>query len=335
MSRHLLVADIGGTKTLLQRVELDDDGLHPSSQVRYASGDFPNLERLVETFLDAEGTAPPIEGACLAIAAPIVDTGDGQRARVTNLPWEVDSRSLERSCGIARVRLVNDFEAAAYGIDTLDADALAVLQQGKARPGAPRLVVGAGTGLGVAQLLRCGHEYQVVPSEGGHGDFAPGDELQIGLLRELMARYGHVSVERLVSGSGLVAIYEFLNRDGQAPTVEILQANTACDDPAAAVSTEARRDPAGTAARAVTLFVEIYGAAVGNLALVNLPYGGIFLAGGIAAKLLDQLKDGRFLDAMARKGRMSHLLADMPLAVVTETDLGLRGAARLATKLLV
>jgi len=333
MRRHLLVADVGGTKTLVQRVMVDEDGLHASREVRYPSADFQDLETLVEAFLKSEDEALPIEGACLAIAAPIVDTGDGQRARVTNLPWELDSRSVESRCGIARVRLVNDFEAAAYGIDTLTDDELAVLQRGKPRPRAPRLVVGAGTGLGVAQLLWYGGEYEVVPSEGGHGDFAPADELQIALLRDLMVRYGHVSVERLVSGSGLVAIYEFLNRDGQAPAIGALQARTARDDPAAAVSAEARRDANGTAARAVTLFVEIYGAAVGNLALVNLPYGGIYLAGGIAAKLLDRLRDGRFLDAMARKGRMTHLLADMPVAVVTETDLGLRGAARLAKKL--
>jgi glucokinase len=335
MRRHLLVADVGGTKTLLQRVMVDEDGLHASREVRYPSADFQDLETLVEAFLKSEGEAPPIEGACLAIAAPIVDTGDGQRARVTNLPWELDSRSLESRCGIAQVRLVNDFEAAAYGIDTLTDEELAVLQRGKVRSGAPRLVVGAGTGLGVAQLLCCNREYQVVPSEGGHGDFAPADEVQIALLRDLMVRYGHVSVERLVSGSGLVAIYEFLNRDGQAQTIGALRASTAQDDAAAAVSAEARRDPHGTAARAVTLFIEIYGAVVGNLALVNLPYGGIYLAGGIAAKLLDRLRDGRFLDAMARKGRMTSLLADMPVAVVTETDLGLRGAARLAKKLFV
>ena len=195
--------------------------------------------------------------------------------------------------------------------------------------------MGAGTGLGVAQLLWCGGEYQVVPSEGGHGDFAPADELQTTLLRELMARYGHVSVERVVSGPGLVAIYEFLSQDGQAPAIGALQTRTALDDPAAAVSAEAQRDLNGTAARAVALFIEIYGAVVGNLALVNLPYGGIFLAGGIATKLLDRLRDGRFLDTMVRKGRMTHLLADMPVAVVTETDLGLRGAARLAKKLFI
>jgi glucokinase len=332
MKRHLLVADVGGTKTLMQRVTVDNDGLHPSREVRYPSADFHDLETLVETFLRSEDKAPPIEGACLAIAAPIADAGGRQRARVTNLPWELDSRSLETRCGIAQVRLVNDFEAAAYGIDTLTDDELAILQRGKQRSGAPRLVVGAGTGLGVAQLLCCKREYQVVPSEGGHCDFAPADEVQIALLRNLTTRYGHVSVERLVSGSGLVAIYEFLNQDGQAHTIEALQALTARDDPAAAVSTEAQRDPNGVAARAVSLFVEIYGAVVGNLALVNLPYGGIYLAGGIAAKLLDRLRDGRFLGAMARKGRMTHLLSDMPVAVVTETDLGLRGAARLAKK---
>jgi len=333
MRRQLLVADVGGTKTLLQRVMVDEGGLHASHKVRYPSADFPDLETLVEMFLNSEDKAPPIEGACLAIAAPIVDTGDGQRARVTNLPWELDSRSLESRCGIARVRLVNDFEAAAYGIDTLTDDELVVLQRGKLRSGAPRLVVGAGTGLGVAQLLWCNREYQVVPSEGGHGDFAPTDEVQIALLRDLMVRYGHVSVERLVSGSGLVAIYEFLNRDDPAHSIGALQTLTAQDDAAAAVSAAARRDPDGTAALAVTLFVEIYGAAVGNLALVNLPYGGIYLAGGIAAKLLDRLRDGRFLEAMARKGRMTRLLADMPVAVVTDTDLGLRGAARLAKNL--
>jgi glucokinase len=330
MTRHLLVADIGGTKTLLQLLAVDEDAPRVLREARYESAGFKDLDSLVHTFFGAGERPATIDAACMAVAGPIVQTPDGQRSTVTNLPWVLDSQALAASCGIRRARLINDFEAVAYGIEVLCPADLVVLQPGRPRPDSPRLVVGAGTGLGVAQLIHCAGQPVVLPSEGGHTDFAPVNEQQISLLRHMMTQLDHVSVERLLSGPGLLAIYEFLRSTAQGPELVTLQELTAQEDPAAAVSIHAARDRDSVAAQAMAVFVDIYGAQVGNLALLSLPYGGIFLAGGIAAKILDEMRDGRFTTAMMGKGRMTRLLTEMPVAVVTNPNVGLLGAARRA-----
>lgn len=314
MASTFLAADIGGTKTLLQRVDAVGGMLRQQS---YPSADYADLGDLLAAFL--QGEAAPV-AACLAVAGPV----DGRRMRFTNLPWEVDADGLQTRLGIPRIELVNDFTAVGLGIAALQADDLFTLQAGCGHPQGMRLAVGAGTGLGVAFLSRQGDGYVVHPSEGGHVDFAPADALQMDLLRYLQTRHGHVSWERLVSGPGIVAIHDFLRDSGRA-------GGPGAED-AAQVAARADAGDSG-AEQALALFVELYGAYVGNAALLTLPRGGIYLAGGIATKLLARMQSGGFLRSFLDKGRYAELLAGLPLHIVTHPNVGLLGATQAALKL--
>jgi glucokinase len=314
MAQTWLSADVGGTKTQLQLVDATGDVLRWQS---YPSAGYADLGDILATFL---GAGDPPVAACLAVAGPV----DGRRMRFTNLPWEVDADRLQARLGIARIELVNDFTAVGLGIAALQPDDLLTLQEGQVQAQGMRLAVGAGTGLGVAFLSWQGEGYVVHPSEGGHVDFAPADELQMALLRYLQARHGHVSWERLVSGPGIVAIHDFLRDSGRAEGLGV--------DDAAQVAARADAGDAG-ALQALELFVALYGAFVGNAALLTLPRGGIYLAGGIAAKLADHLQAGGFLRAYLDKGRYAELLASLPLHIVMHPNVGLLGATQLALKL--
>lgn len=322
----LLAGDIGGTKTWLRlgferggRVETVRDGL-------YRNGDYAGLGAVVGDFLK-EGSDPPAT-ACFAVAGPVA----GRRVRLTNLPWEIDADAVAAEFGIARVRLVNDFEAVGHGIGALAQDDLLTLQAGDPVDGAVRAVIGAGTGLGMAMLVPDGARWRVLPSEGGHADFGPGDERQIGLLRFLADRFGHVSWERVVSGPGLVALYEYLRHGSPDRETAELREAARTGDAAAAISRFAGSGDA-LCAEALDLFVAAYGAAAGNLALVSLARGGVFVAGGIAARITERLAEGGFLRAFLAKGRYEDLLRRIPLHVVTNPRVGLMGAAQVAAGL--
>lgn len=328
---RLLAADIGGTKTLLAIIEVDGDAWHTVREQRYEATAFDDFDTLLTTFISADGGRDAtIDRGCIAVAGPL--SADGQRARVTNLDWELDTASLSVIAG-APLTLINDFAAVGHGIDRLDSRDLVMLQSGQPQRHAPRVVVGAGTGLGVGQQVWQGDHYAVMASEGGHVDFAPIGALQRELLAWMEQRLGgHVSVERLVSGPGLVTLHEFLcaldpSRIGLAPEQVM-----AAEDPAATIAMAAETD--ALAARALDLFVSIYGAHAGNLALITLPRAGLYIAGGIAPKLIDHLRDGRFLAAFNDKGRMSHLTAAMPVAVIMNQKVGLLGAMRVAVETL-
>jgi glucokinase len=234
----------------------------------------------------------------------------GGRATVTNLGWEIEEQALANACGIARVSLINDFYAVALGVPLLGKDDLLPLQQGKRDRTAPAGVLGAGTGLGEAILLHFGGTHHVLASEGGHQDFAPQDEEQTRLFLELHRRYGHVSWERLVSGMGLVNIFTFLGGEEIEPA-EIAER---------ADSGEER------ATRAFEIFVDLYGAEAGNLALRVLARGGVYLAGGIAAKNSARFTDGRFMEAFLRKGRFRELMETIPVDLILNEEVGLLGA---------
>ncbi len=311
MTRHLvLCGDIGGTKTLLAVAALDGDRVDLVLERRYADRDFAAFADLARAFVDEART--PVERACFGVAGPV----DGRRAAVTNFPWGIDADALETIVG-APVALANDFVAAAHGIDLLQPERVVTLQAGEPVPRAPQLVIGAGTGLGVAFRIWQGGRYGVIGGEGGHAGFSPADERQADLWRFLRGELGRVRVEHVVSGPGLARIHDFLRGDrGAARAPEEIAAGA---------------DP--DACAALELFLGCYGAAAGDYALAVLARGGVWLAGGIAPRVLPQLRSGSFLAAFNAKGVHSPLAARFPVQVVLDERLGLLGAAKLAAGL--
>lgn len=317
---RVLAGDIGGTKTLLALLERGPDGLRVLVRERYESARHPGLAPIVRDFL-ARPDLPAIDRAGFGVAGPVVDG----RCRVTNLPWEIDAAALQAELGLRHVALVNDFAAVAYGVTELGAGDLEVLQAGARDPHGPVALIGAGTGLGEAVLVPTPTGPRVLPSEGGHADLAPRDDTEIALLRFLLRRHHRVSYERIVSGPGLVTAYEFVIAEGLAPELADTRARMAVEDRGAVIGARALAGDDPACVRAVDLFVGLYGAEAGNLALKILPTGGLYVAGGIAGKLLPKLRAG-FLPAFLDKGRMSPLLATLPVAVVTNPEVGLLGA---------
>lgn len=325
---RLLAGDIGGTKVLLQLADFERGKFRVLAERRFASAAYTGLAPMVREFLNsANATAVP-DAACFGIAGPVEATPSGQRARTTNLPWVIETDRLKTELGMPRVRLINDFQAIGYAIDGLDPSELVTLQEGERVAGAPAGVVGAGTGLGQALLIWNGDHYESMPTEGGHVDFAPTDELQVDLLRSLTGRFERVSYERILSGAGLMSLYGFFR--GRASSKE--RAAKECDTPAA-VSAAALEGSDPAAVSALHLFVFIYGSHAGNVALSYFARGGVFIAGGIAPKILPALQDGTFMRAFADKGRMRVLMERFPVRVVTNEKAGLLGAALAASRL--
>jgi glucokinase len=306
----ILGADIGGTKILLALAE----GGNIVCERRYASRDWADFPCLLRAFL-AESGATHVAAACFGVAGP----AEGNRAKVTYLPWVIDGPALAREFGIGRTEVVNDFAAAARGVAALRDEELATLQEGRALEGAPRLLIGAGTGLGVAALLPEGGGWRVLGGEGGHVGFSPADEDQLAVWRHLHRPDGRVTAENVVSGPGLVAIYECLGK--------VSPGGTAVGD-AAAIAAAAAADP--VAQRALDLFIAAYGAFAGDLALLFMARGGVYIGGGIAPKILDRLRLGGFVGAFGRRGAHAGLMAEFPIRVVTHERLGLLGALALA-----
>lgn len=337
----LLAGDIGGTKTILRLVEASDKPLlNTLHEERYSSKDFPDLVPIVKQFLAATDTPIP-QKACFAIAGPVVNN----TAKLTNLAWFLDTWRLQEQLGIAQVALINDFAAVGYGIFGLEAEDILTLQEGKPNPEAPIGIIGAGTGLGQGFLIKTGSAYQVFPSEGGHSDFAPRTELEFQLLKYLLDKHDiqRVSVERVVSGMGIVSIYQFLRDRKIAPeSPEVAQAVRTWEqeagqeksvDPGAAIGTAAVEKRDRLSEQTMQLFVEAYGAEAGNLALKLLPYGGLYIAGGIAPKILPLLKNSSFLLNFSSKGRMRSILQDIPVHIILNLQVGLIGAAISASRL--
>lgn len=326
---RVLAGDIGGTKVWVRLADFEPGGWRLVAESRFASARYDGLLPIIREFLAASVSAPPA-AACFGIAGPISATPRGEIARVTNLPWVIEGARIAEALGIARVRLINDFQAIGYAVETLAPGDLITLQAGVRRPGAPCAVIGAGTGLGQTLLVWQTDHYDAVPTEGGHVDFAPTDELQVELLRDLAQRYGRVSYERILSGAGLVGLYAFFTARGVAPGPRpLLEA----PDPAAAVSGAALAQSDPAAVEALRLFVKVYGAYAGNVALACLAGGGVYVAGGIAPKILPALRAGEFIEAFRDKGRMAALLERIPVHLVTDEKAGLQGAAIAASRL--
>jgi len=322
----VLAADVGGTKV---NVALFAYRNGRSECLRMQSIPSHELNDLISGVKQFLGSDPPaLDAAVFGVAGPVRHG----RTRFTNLSWVVDVEELRRSLGIQRVRLINDLEATAYGILTLEPSDLLVLNAGEHVRGNVA-VIAAGTGLGEAALIWNGVEYQAVPSEGGHTDFAPRNALESALLSFLWQRYGHASYERLLSGPGVVTIYEFLRQQGHAEEPPWLAARLRAEDPAAVISQAGLQGGSALCAEALSLFTAIYGAEAGNLGLKFMATGGVYVAGGIAPKIRAKLTDGTFLAAFRDKGRMTELMDAMPVRVVLRETTALQGAGWFAARL--
>jgi len=328
----ILAGDIGGTKTLLQLSEPHGKGFDVLFEKRYVSADYASLTAMAQEFLkEAAGQVKcQVAAACFGIAGPV----SGRTARTTNLPWVLHADEMESTLGIPRVRLINDFQSVGYGIEVLQAQDMVTLQTGVPVEHGTRVIIGAGTGLGQGLLVWQGDHYEVVASEGGHADFAPTDEIQDELMIYLRQRYHWATWERAVSGRGLVNIFDFLVATKQGETSAAMFEALKTEDHAAVISRFGMAGSDALAAKAMHLFVTLYGAQAGNLALTGLATGGVYVAGGVAPKIIDKLTDGTFMQSFLNKeDRMQPLLKAMPVNVVINANVGLLGSAVAAARL--
>ena len=309
----LLAGDIGGTKTELAVFSLMDGPRQPLAHAEFPSGDYPSLEAILREFLAR--VQIPIDSAAFAVAGPVIEGA----AEITNLDWVVRLSNLQETLNLPAVTLINDLQAIALAVSILGPDEVAVLNAGVDQPGGPLAVIAPGTGLGEAFLTWNGTRYQAHPSEGGHADFGPATPLEIGLLQYLQPRFGHVSVERVCSGRGLPNIYDYLRDSGFAPeTPEVARELAAAEDRTPIIMQRAldTTAPCGLCVATLDLFLAIFGAEAGNLALKVLSTGGVYLAGGIPPRILAVLQNGRFMQAFLRKGRLSDVLERLPVRVI-------------------
>jgi glucokinase len=319
----ILAGDVGGTKVHLALYDFINGKLEYSRDERYQAKNYPGLEEIVKEFLGAF----KVTAACFGVPGPVRDG----RLRLTNLPWTLDSRELAVSLGINHVFLINDLEANGYGVAELSADQIFTLSEGDASQIGNRALIAAGTGLGEGMLIWNGHSHTPYPSEGGHADYAPRNEDEIDLLRFLKQKYnGRISQERVVSGQGLSNIYEFLREVRGIDEPVWLAERLAAEDPNAVITELALKAKSEICEKAMDIFVSAYGAEAGNLALKLLSVGGVYVGGGIAPRILEKLKDGRFMKAFTDKGRLSQLLINMPVRIILESRAALMGAAAYA-----
>jgi glucokinase len=319
----ILAGDVGGTKVHLALYDFVDGKLESSRDERYAAKNYSGLEEIVREF---QGT-DEVTAACFGVPGPVRDG----RLRLTNLPWTLDSRELTVSLGINHVFLINDLEANGYGVEELTADQVYTLSEGDSSQMGNRALIAAGTGLGEGLLIWDGRTHTPYPSEGGHADYAPRNEDEIDLLRFLKQKYnGRISQERVVSGPGLTNVYEFLREVRGIDEPAWLAERMAAEDPNAVITELAMAAKSEICEKTLDMFVSAYGAEAGNLALKLLSVGGVYVGGGIAPRILEKLKDGRFMKAFTDKGRMSQLLVNMPVRIILESRAALLGAAAYA-----
>lgn len=350
----IVAGDIGGTKTHLALFDWKKDRVDPVRLESFHSADYASLEDMLTEFFvppnpltsmdefagdkkdDAEPQSersaeklPKIDAACFGVAGPVIQN----RCRTTNLPWVIDGATLAKHFDIPRVQLLNDLEAMAYGILLLRPDEVEILNAGTPPSHSQALaLIAAGTGLGESILFWNGSRYQPMPSEGGHADFAPNNDNEIELLRHLRSNYLHVSYERVLSGPGLHAIYDYI-RDSKKNEPTWLSEQIKAGDPAAVIAEAGLKGQADIAKQALDLFASIYGAEAGNLALKAMTLNGVYLGGGIAPKLLAKLKDGTFMKSFTNKGRYTRLMTSIPVKVVMNQQTALLGAASHAASL--
>jgi len=348
----ILAGDIGGTKTWLQIADYSPshhakhyatkDCFTVLFERRYASAQYTCFDILLQEFLQAaqQEKLPPVIQGCIGVAGPVENSLTGNdTAKVTNLPWRLDAQQLARQHQLRHLYLINDFQAIAFGLEMLADNETLLLQKGDMPTGemmTPRVVIGAGTGLGQALLVWCGEihdgHYDVIASEGGHADFAPGGDEQRGLLSFLAKQQARVSVEDVLSGRGLVNIYQYLADKYPEDVSETLNAAMVAGDAAAVVGEAGVSATDSLAGRALDLFVAVYGTQAGNVALTCLATGGVYIAGGIAVKIQDFFSRGTFLAAFQDKGPMQQIMKTIPVRLVLNPQVGLKGAALVASR---
>jgi len=290
----------------------------------FPSREFSGLDEIVCKFLSASSERP--EKACFGVAGPVRNG----RIEASNLPWIIESQKLVAETKLEHLTLINDLEANAWGIPLLGPDDLVLLNPHYADAIGNQAVISAGTGLGEAGMYWDGAKHHIFACEGGHADFAPRNELEVDLFRYLYGLFGHVSYERVVSGPGLVNVYHFLRDTGRGEEPKWLAEQILHSDPAAAISKAALEGKSPLCEHALDLFISVYGAEAGNLALKLLALGGIYLGGGIAPKIVSRLAGPLFMEAFLNKGRMKKLLEGIPVRVITNDKIALLGAARCA-----
>jgi glucokinase len=324
----VLVGDIGGTNARFAVLEKNGARLSLVDEVTYPSIAFDSLPDALAALAVDSAAARQAGRACFGIAGPI----RRNRCEATNLPWVIDGGNLAEVLGLPEVPLLNDLEAAAWGLAQVEPRDVWTLQEGEADPLGNRGLLSAGTGLGEAALLWHGHSHVPHATEGGHADFAPADELQVELWRHLAARLGHVSWERVLSGPGLVSIFRFLLARAGKPEPDWLEHEAREGDAAAAITRNARVEGCPHCRDAIDLFVDLLAAEAGNLALRMLATGGVFLSGGTVRNLRDEIGRSRFREVFTAKGRFRPFLEAVPVHVVMDDRVGLRGAAAWAVR---
>lgn len=334
----LLAGDIGGTKTILQVVEQRDGELKALVEKRYPSQQFDTFERiLIQFYSEFKLQKSDIKSACIGVAGPVSQAGTRTTSKITNLPWKLDSDELADQFVENKFHLINDFQAIGYGIERLQGEDILVLQQGDAVEKATRAVIGAGTGLGQAFLVWDSGEsaYKVHPSEAGHSSFSPVSDKEKQLLEYLSNRKEFVSLEQVVSGPGITNIYHFLSQQKSSmPGEVLLSANDSIDITPSIVKLALQEDDL-LAKEALDIFVNAYGVAAGNLALTVGATGGVYIAGGIAPKIINKMQEGNFIRAFSAKNKMKSWLQSIPVYLIINEKTGLLGAANYGLKSLL
>lgn len=326
MNGHLICGDIGGTKTLLRAVKVQNGAIGSHFEQRYDSKAHDDFDAILRDFIKQANCHP--DTICLAVAGPVI----AQQVNPTNLPWTINAHDIAEQFSIASVRIINDFEATALSVDALATDDLITLQSVEAASSPMRVVLGAGTGMGVAWLVRHGRNSEPIATEAGHISYAPTSAEQIALLQYLMTKHQRVSIERLLSGQGLTQIFNFLQSNMTSdPHLRSIELDS---DDGATVTRLAFEHQHPIAQRALDLFAEIYGAYAGDLALTGLCRGGVYIAGGIAPRIIRVLKQPGFIRAFRNKGRFSPLMYQIPIHVITNPKAPLQGAELMASRML-
>jgi len=320
----ILAGDIGGTNARLAFFDVTNGNVRLVSASVFPSREYAGLDQIVSRFVDTSKLHP--DAACFGVAGPVRNG----RVEASNLPWVIESKRLADELNMKSTVLINDLEANAWGIAALDSKDVVLLNQVKGTPAGNQAVISAGTGLGEAGMYWDGVKYHIFASEGGHADFAPRNELEMDLFRYLSGRFGHVSYERIVSGPGLVNVFHFLRDTGRGTEPKWLTEEMSHADPAAAISRAALAGKCALCEQALDLFVSVYAAEAGNLALKLMATGGVYLGGGIAPKMLAKLSGPLFMHSFVGKGRMQPLLETIPVKVITNDKTALMGAARCA-----
>lgn len=325
----ILACDVGGTKVRLAIYSYQDNTFQRHETETYSSRNYSSLEEIVKLFLEKHQF--PIESACFGVPGPVV----GGSAQPTNLPWEIFEKQLVKSLGISKVKLVNDLAATTAAIPYFSTEDLMVLHPGHSEEAEEKIfaILAPGTGLGQGFLVVNSSGQHVLASEGGHTDFAPSNDLEIELFNYLKNKFGHVSYERILSGPGLINIYNFLEDENYAGEPEELAQRFQKEDPAAVISKAGQSAEFEICVKALDIFISILGAQAGNLVLTLLATSGVYLGGGIPPKICEKLKDGTTVKSYLNKGRLSYFVEKVPLYVIRDDYAALLGAASIAAKL--